>query len=750
MNNSILSSDVPSLEDHHRVLLRILNRFLASVLLFPAVLQAQVTLSIDADVSPFAVTPGFRWRVFANHAYREDSIQRAEKALSGTLTDSSGNPVPNLANPNALGPASSPGVQLSENHGTLEFMIPGVINLGRRAGSSEGNFPADSQMPGVPAINGSTDGVSAEIIAYLELPEGEINMGINSDDGFQLYGGIPFDVLEWKLLGSFEGGRGADDTLFTFKAPRAGVYPFRVIYEQGKHDASIEWFTIKPDGTKVLVNDLANGGPRAYASLTCGSFPYPQVVSITPNLLLNQVNQPSTHLQIVLADGAVTAIDDSRFSTGFDPRFPQFISEWTREGNHVYLNYHSRFFQTPYAPYSYTNSVPLAGGSSRELTWKSMNLENLLLTNPVVSESFESFTEGSIPTGWSVTNYTASCVREFGISNVRSETYRNWVVINSATLRSIEDNDASSVNSFQRLNGSPLSIQDLRSGNILYAASNGRCNGINRRAVLVNRTGSYGQVQFIESTPFNLSTITNAVLSFGAGYQQNEDSMGGVEYSVNGGTNWLPVIYYLEESRIARSTDGSIDAIETFQAVHDDTALWVDSGGLKGQRFGDALKTPIVEGLDAFIAPRINDDGANGKRIEAFRLPAASKRSDVRLRFIATGSDSWYFFVDNIRFYDIATNAPVVLSNNPPLSDNGSNPPTGSVATLALGKITPSSDGATVQLNWTGGSGRYLIQHRAHLQSDWRDLLTTTNRSLTLPVTPPTQFYRVVDPDGVQ
>ncbi|MBP9903034.1 MAG: hypothetical protein KBH45_16365, partial [Verrucomicrobia bacterium] len=47
---------------------------------------------------------------------------------------------------------------------------------------------------------------------------------------------------------------------------------------------------------------------------------------------------------------------------------------------------------------------------------------------------------------------------------------------------------------------------------------------------------------------------------------------------------------------------------------------------------------------------------------EIFRLPSASHKSDVRLRFAQLGTASWYFGVDNIAFYDVAAPATPSLS----------------------------------------------------------------------------------------
>jgi hypothetical protein len=76
----------------------------------------------------------------------------------------------------------------------------------------------------------------------------------------------------------------------------------------------------------------------------------------------------------------------------------------------------------------------------------------------------------------------------------------------------------------------------------------------------------------------------------------------------------------------------------------------VANGVVKGEAWGDAAAALINADIGNSIVPRINDNGTEGKRVEIFRLPAASKKSDVRLRFSATGSDSWHFRVDDLAF----------------------------------------------------------------------------------------------------
>ncbi len=69
-----------------------------------------------------------------------------------------------------------------------------------------------------------------------------------------------------RILGSFDasGGRGSSDTLFSFYVNAAGVYPMRMVWCEGGGGANVEWFTVGADGTKVLLNDTANGGLKAW------------------------------------------------------------------------------------------------------------------------------------------------------------------------------------------------------------------------------------------------------------------------------------------------------------------------------------------------------------------------------------------------------------------------------------------------------------------------------------------------------
>jgi hypothetical protein len=69
-------------------------------------------------------------------------------------------------------------------------------------------------------------------------------------------------------------------------------------------------------------------------------------------------------------------------------------------------------------------------------------------------------------------------------------------------------------------------------------------------------------------------------------------------------------------------------------------------------------------------------------------------------------------------------------------------PPTGAAMSLSV----VAGEGRSLAMSWLGGTGPFLIQHSASLGSGaWNDLVTTSNRSLTLPMAGPAGYFRVQD-----
>ena len=111
---------------------------------------------------------------------------------------------------------------------------------------------------------------------------------------------------------------------------------------------------------------------------------------------------------------------------------------------------------------------------------------------------------------------------------------------------------------------------------------------------------------------------------------------------------------------------------------------------MTGGKYGDAIAAPITQALAPYIAPRINDDKFEGKRLEVVRLPFAAGQKYVRLCLVQLGAGSWYFGVDNIAFYDIPQSGAVIP------------PGTVTVGSPQITGITLSSTQITVK--WQGGT----------------------------------------------
>lgn len=77
-------------------------------------------------------------------------------------------------------------------------------------------------------------------------------------------------------------GFGAVDVSFGFAVPAAGLYPLRLLAGQEAGNANLEWFSIKPDGTRILLNDTSN--PDALRAFRARNEAQPAPVFATPFL----------------------------------------------------------------------------------------------------------------------------------------------------------------------------------------------------------------------------------------------------------------------------------------------------------------------------------------------------------------------------------------------------------------------------------------------------------------------------------
>src|SRR4029077_1526013 len=120
-------------------------------------------------------------------------------------------------------------------------------------------------------------------------------------DGWRLYAGAqPADVFGRAVVGEHNDGTGPIN--FSFLVTQAGVYPFRLIWENGKGGSRLNWYSVSSSGNTVLINDVAHGGIPAYRALISGTAVPPIVTGVSPVASLHQMEVPNTNLFLILLD----------------------------------------------------------------------------------------------------------------------------------------------------------------------------------------------------------------------------------------------------------------------------------------------------------------------------------------------------------------------------------------------------------------------------------------------------------------
>jgi hypothetical protein len=276
----------------------------------------------------------------------------------------------------------------------------------------------------------------------------------------------------------------------------------------------------------------------------------------------------------------------------------------------------------------------------------------------------------------------------------------NWVVISRSTLSNLftvtpgGGDYVSTVNvaANQVLNNTL--VTGLISNNFMLAASSDRFGN---------------QAQTIFTCDYNLRVKTGVYLVFNSIYAQNQNSMGAVEYSINGGATWLPALYLLDTLDILRDSQGNIDASNTMAFDYSANATEKPPPpGNYGAFIGVAQSQ--WPNLGPYLSARVNDDLTGSKRVEAVRLAQADNQAAVRLRIVSVGANSWYFGIDQLGLYSLSAIAqPLVTS--PPTSQ-----------TMAIG------NGGTFSVGGLFGIGPLTLQW----QRNGVNLPGKTNSTLVL------------------
>jgi hypothetical protein len=328
-------------------------------------------------------------------------------------------------------------------------------------------------------------------------------------------------------------------------------------------------------------------------------------------------------------------------------------------------------------------SDSVVGSKTNTWSFTVLNYQSVQLPPSFYMENFDELAEGTLPAGWVATNATTHETAGIDYCDPTSDAYLNWVVINTNRLCgggpcSGFECDTLSQNPVV-LNGSL--INNLANNNILYFESDNRCNNC------------YGQIGVLFTADIVCTGRTNVFVAFNSLYTQNQDSIGALEYSIDQGAHWLPVLYYLDNQSPAAGgvpdvivTNGVVDVGATFNTARADQPA-------NGTNYGWFICAPVSAALIPYVAGRTNDDQVSSKRIEVVRLPQADGQATVRFRFVYGGTCSWYWGVDNFGLYEI--NFPVITT--PPVAQTvDANTP----VTFTVGASSPTP--LTYQWNFNG------------------------------------------------
>ena len=248
-----------------------------------------------------------------------NSTVLAEKQIDGGFIDASTEePYLNEADPDSF------------EGWSYYYMTSEVINFNQDAPNNVGNFTSangyeDLEIPGIPGWGDSTDGIASEFLTYAYLKKGAYTFGVNSDDGFQFSTGA-----DWKdssaVLGGFNGGRGANDTIFQTYVEADGYYPIRVVWYEGGGGANVEVFHVNAAGDKILLGDPDND--EAIKCYVVGGVPLEESTTDRPTTgrsYLLSIDPPngeklvrSSKITAVISDGDKVGVDKASIKLSVD------------------------------------------------------------------------------------------------------------------------------------------------------------------------------------------------------------------------------------------------------------------------------------------------------------------------------------------------------------------------------------------------------------------------------------------------
>ena len=352
---------------------------------------------------------------------------------------------------------------------------------------------------------------------------------------------------------------------------------------------------------------------------------------------------------------------------------------------------------------------------------------NIVLSNPVVFENFDAVPEGSLPAGWTEKGYSTPLNEAVDFGDLGSAAYRTWTTVEANRFQGTfvtyanAENPASWGEDYRRvLTPNPANVVNgaifsgpFAKGRFLFGNSG-------------YQNGASSQVLFLFTPDFDLTGKTNVHLGFNSLWEQNQDSIAAIEYSIDAGQSWLPIAYFLAAGDILTVSNEvtgkvTVDAEATFNTEYGDVARYVDDQGTEwGGTYGAFIAAPISPDLAPYIQGRVDDNAAESKRVEWFRLPAADNQRRVRLRFAHAGTDSWYFGIDDFGLY-----APTAESDIPP-------------------SLAANRNGQELTLTWSANATGYVLESSPSLVGgSWTAVSGVTGNSHKVNLSAGSLFFRL-------
>jgi hypothetical protein len=282
-----------------------------------------------------------------------NTTANAEMQIQNMMLDPQGQPRPNVAE--RAGPINLGGTDYDTIYGSpnINWEQAGSDVVGENFNSTlpagSGGIYANSLMPGVDpgfASPPDPDNFVIETITYVNLAAGHHRWGVNSDDGFKVSVAPGQPSPAGVLLGEYNGGRGAADTLFDFLVETAGYYPIRLLYWEGGGGASCEWFSVNVNtGERTLIGDTQNNPTTAVAAYRTGQG-RAYISKLSPSHRWTGAGA-STPISVEIRDGRTTVSDAKLFLDGVE------VATGTKQGQVTTINY--------------TPTNPAAPGVNREM-----------------------------------------------------------------------------------------------------------------------------------------------------------------------------------------------------------------------------------------------------------------------------------------------------------------------------------------------------------------------------------------------